>query len=132
MPDRISDLISDSLEACAEQDLDISDGVYQRFFAADKAAAELMDHSDQQMRGRMLQEVLQMLLSEDDTDYLTWEVSNHLLSYNVTLGMYATFFEALQSSVASELGDQWTPAYAQAWQAKTVSLLAQIKNVAPA
>lgn len=128
----MSDLIRDSLEACGQQEVDITDGVYQRFFAADQAAFELMNHSDQYMRGRMLQEILEMFLSEDDKDYLSWEVSNHLLSYNVAVSMYATFFEALQTTVASVLGDQWTPTCAEAWQSKTTALLAQIQKVAPA
>lgn len=126
----MSELVRDSLEACAELDVDITDAVYQRFFATDKAAAELMGHADQYMRGRMLQEVVELLISEDDADYLKWEVTNHLLSYAVDESMYTTFFNAVQAAVADGLGAQWTPAYAQAWRVKTTSLLDAIQVLA--
>ena len=128
----MSKLIMASLETCADQGVDITDDVYARFFVADNPASALMDHSDQYMRGRMLQEVIDLLLSEDDEGGLKWEVDNHLKSYNVDVSMYATFFEALKTAVASQLGEQWTPAYAQAWSDRISSMLQQIEDVASA
>ena len=128
----MSQLIMASLETCADQGVDITDDVYARFFVADSPARALMDHSDQYMRGRMLQEVIDLLLSEDDESWLNWEVGNHLKSYNVDVSMYATFFEAVKTAVASQLGEQWSPAYAQAWSDRISSLLKQIEDVASA
>ena len=60
----MSDLVTDSLMACAEQAGDINDTVYQHFFDSCTSAGQLMDHSDEGMPGRMLQETLELLMDE--------------------------------------------------------------------
>ena len=42
----MSDLVTDSLMACAEQAGDITDTVYQHFFDACTSAGQLMDHDE--------------------------------------------------------------------------------------
>jgi hypothetical protein len=123
----MSDLISESLNACT---VDITGDVYQRFFAADPAAAELMDHSDQYMKGRMLQEVLELMLTDDPANYLAWEVRNHVLSYDVDVAMYASLLDALQAALAAALGERWSASYAQAWEGRTALLLDRIMRLA--
>ncbi len=123
--------IRNSLETCADQDIDISEDFYRRFFESDRGAAELMSHCDTHMKGRMLHEVLELLLG-DTEDYLRWEVGNHLTSYQVDFGMYTTMFEALLQSVQQALGDRWTPDMESQWRQRIDGLLEQIGAVASA
>lgn len=130
----MSDLVTDSLMACAEQAGDINDTVYQHFFESCTSAGQLMDHSDQGMRGRMLQQTLDLLMGEPgDTDgYLAWEVANHLQAYYVEPDMYPAFFKAVQDTVAGAMGEQWNDEYANAWAQRTSDLLQAIAAATPA
>lgn len=130
----MSDLVTDSLMACAEQAGDITDTVYQHFFDACTSAGQLMDHSDEGMRGRMLQQTLELLMDEvgDDEGYLAWEVANHVQAYYVKLDMYPAFFEAIQDAVAGAMGKQWNDEYANAWSEKISDLLEAIEAATPA
>ena len=125
----MSDLVTDSLMACAEQAGDITDTVYQHFFDACTSAGQLMDHSDDGMRGRMLQQTLELLMDEPgNTDgYLAWEVANHVQAYYVELDMYPAFFNAVQDTVAAAMGEQWNDDYAGAWAQKISGLLQAIE-----
>lgn len=130
----MSDLVTDSLMACAEQAGDITDTVYQHFFNSCTSAGQLMDHSDEGMRGRMLQQTLELLMGEvgDDEGYLAWEVANHVQAYYVELDMYPAFFNAVQDTVAGAMGEQWNNEYASAWAQKISGLLQAIKAATPA
>ncbi len=128
------DWITESLTLCAEQDIDLTDAVYDGFFAACPAAIPLMEHSDQHMRGRMLSEVLEMLLTEltsETAGYLSWEIDNHVAAYAVTLDMYLPFFQALQAAVQTALAEAWQPEHQQAWDARLAATLDVIKNHPP-
>ncbi len=108
-----------SLEICAERCGDIVPDVYQRFFALDKGAAELMAHSDDHMRGRMFEQTLELLMSDQhfgEDGYLNWELDNHLMAYQVNKEMYTAFFQAIIEVVREGAGEHWKPADAQAWQ----------------
>ena len=122
-------LISTSLEACAQLEGDITEKVYAQFFATCQAALPLMDHSDQYMKGRMLAQVFELLLDDEhlgEGSYLRWEVNNHLLAYGVDVAMYRSFLDALRDVVKASLGATWTVALARAWAAKIDELLAEI------
>ena len=114
-------LVEESLMICAERLGDISDPVYERFFAANGDAAGLMAHSDEGMRGRMMAQTLELLLTDDhlgEGGYLRWEVNNHLLAYGVDVGMYQGFLQAVLDVVQDSLGTDWNEQYAQAWTTK--------------
>ncbi len=111
--------IMPSLEACAANLGDIVPQVYARFFELHPAALELMGHSDEHMRGRMFEQTLELLMSDEHLGpegYLNWELDNHLLSYQVHRDMYVAFFSAIRDVVQSGAGDAWTSADASAWQ----------------
>lgn len=127
--------ISDSLEQCAEQAGDITDAVYERFFAICPSAEPLMGHSDQGMKGRMLAQVIELLLTDEhlgEDGYLRWEVDNHLLAYGVEVGMYTTFMSALHEIVRNSLGDAWSDSQQQAWESRISTLLNDIQTEAAA
>ncbi len=121
----MSDAVVESLSLCEE---DLSEPVYDRFFAANANGHELMAHADEYMRGRMLQQVFELLMLDEAEaeDYLAWEVDNHIASYGVHADMYGDFFEALRVSVKESLGDAWTTDFDAAWQARIEALLAKI------
>ena len=123
--------IIESLDACAQEDIDICEDVYPRFFHDNSAAYALMDHTDIHMKGRMLAETLELLITESP-NYLEWEVANHLLAYNVNITMYGAFFQAIQDSVAAALGAQWNETYALAWKDGTDKLLREIQTISEA
>ena len=128
----MNDLIIDTLERCGERAGDISPAVYKSFFAANPEAFELMAHSDDGMKGRMLAQTIELLMDEDagaTNDYLRWEVNNHVSAYAVHLEMYPDFLTALRNTVAETLGDQWGEPEALAWDTRIGSLLDEIKAV---
>ena len=127
----MSDAVAAALQACAEAQGDITASVYERFFSACPEAVALMGHSDDQMRGRMLAQVFDVLLGEGgaDVDYLRWEVQNHVVAYSVSPGMYPAFMTALREVVADGCGAAWTKEVAAAWQAREEALLAEIAAV---
>ena len=131
----MDELISTSLEDCAELEGDITDKVYARFFATCEAALPLMEHSDQYMKGRMLAQVFELLLDDDhlgEGGYLRWEVNNHLLAYGVDVAMYRSFLDALCEVVKESLSANWTQALASAWDTKIYGLLTDIYSDANA
>lgn len=128
----MSDLIVDTLERCGERAGDISAAVYRSFFAENPEALELMAHSDEGMKGRMLAQTIELLMDEDagsTNDYLRWEVNNHVNAYAVHLEMYPSFLAALRNTVADVLGDEWGEAEALAWDTRITNLLDEIKAV---
>ena len=121
-----ADPILASLEIVAERAGDISPLVYERFLAADGDAAELMLHTDEYMRGRMFQVVVEFLISGDDAtdgDYLAWEIKNHRDAYFATAPMYESFFECLVGVVRETLGESWTPDLEAAWRERARSVI---------
>ncbi|MEM9621190.1 MAG: globin [Pseudomonadota bacterium] len=121
--------ITRSLEICANNLGDIVPQVYQRFFQLSAPAQQLMGHSDDQMRGRMFEQTLELLMTDDhfgENGYLDWELDNHLLAYQVDREMYEAFFAAITDVVREGTGDAWGTADAAAWQARTQLILDQV------
>jgi hypothetical protein len=128
-------LVSNSFEQCAEHAGDITELVYNKFFAQCGDALPLMELSDQHMKGRMLTQVIELLLTDQhlgEGSYLRWEVKNHLLAYGVELGMYQSFFNAVRDTVKDSLGSAWTTPLAGAWAEKIEALLCDIHSEASA
>lgn len=119
-----------SLELAAETVGDIVPTVFERYYRDCPDAAELMSHMDQHMQGRMLDEVLRLVMTEnyaDDDVYLNYEVKNHRLSYGVQNSMYPALFAAVQGTVRDAVGARWSEEFESAWQHRLQSLLAEIE-----
>ena len=126
------DLILESLELCAETGVDITNPVYERFFELSDSGHELMHHSDDHMRGRMLEQVYELLFATDFDDpnsYLHWELDNHLVGYHATPEMYEAFFAALTEIVGKTIGeDVWHQKFAQAWSVPIEKILIEVNQ----
>jgi len=127
--EQIIQQISDSLDQCASISGDITAEVYDRFFKQCGEAVPLMGHSDDGMRGRMLAQVIELLLTDEhlgSDGYLRWEVDNHVLAYGVEVGMYPAFLEAVRDTVKASLNGQWNVDLASAWSTRINTLLEDI------
>ena len=127
--EQVIEVVGASLETCAEQAGDITSAVYEHFFTHCPNAIPLMGHSDDGMKGRMLAQVFELLLTDEhlgDDGYLRWEVDNHVLAYGVEVDMYPGFLQAVADTVKSSLGDAWSVDHAQAWSTRVATLLADI------
>ena len=96
--------VAQDLERVASEHGDITDAVYERFFSASEEGRALMGHSDQPMRGRMLQQTLELFCDDAQLQpgsYLDWELDNHLVGYRATPAMYESFLSAIVSVVTA-------------------------------
>lgn len=112
-----SEVISTTLELAAEQVEDLTAPVYERYFEASPESDGLMGHMDMLMRGRMLGEVINLLIMpDDDLDVtLNFEVKTHAAN-GVHIEMYGQLFDAVHFVVRNVVGDQWTSEFDTAWQ----------------
>ncbi|MEQ8857438.1 MAG: globin [Pseudomonadales bacterium] len=112
------DPILSALETVAEQDQDITQSLYQAFAARHPEHAALMNHMDEYMLGRMMGDVLTLLMTPpDDIDgnYLHFEVSSHR-AYGVTPEMFPPLLEVVRDTVRQLLGARWNDAADAAWR----------------
>jgi hemoglobin-like flavoprotein len=124
--------IERSLELAGERAGDITDAVYDGYFARCPGSRELMKLTDQYMRGRMLESVLVLLMvgsAQEQRDYIRFEVKSHR-SYSVLPHMYANLLGALRETVKAALGADWTTAIDAAWSARLDAILDEIDAVA--
>ncbi len=123
------DILTRSLEQCAELDIDPTPEIYAHFFDICEGATDLMGHSDAHMRSRMVNQVFELLLDDALSgagNYLRWEVDNHLSAYGVQVHMYPAFFEAVKHGVRNALGELWSDDCERAWDRRIDMLQADI------
>jgi hemoglobin-like flavoprotein len=128
------EIITETLEVCAEQSGDITSSVYDRFFEGNDEAFNVMGHSDDYMRGRMMEQVYKLLMSDEqlqDDGYVKWELANHT-SYGVESNMYEAFLFALRDIVRDSVGAAWTADSNAAWDARINKILGLMENRASA
>lgn len=125
-----TDPVATSLEIAATAAGDITQEVYRRYFAACPGSEALMSHIDDLVRGRMLEEVLRLIMLGDyssEKQYLDFEVANHKLAYSVEPHMYRNLLQALQDTVEDAVGEDWTGEFETAWNTRRERLLAEIQ-----
>jgi hemoglobin-like flavoprotein len=123
-----ADPIASSLEIAAERLGDFTAPVYDRYFANCPGSKQLMSHIDRYVQGRMLAEVVELLLESDPAvmrDYLKFETRTHA-SYGVEATMYRNLLSSVREVVRDALGEAWSETYERAWQARIDALLAEI------
>ena len=123
------EIVTNTLEQCAELDIDLTPAIYDVFFETCAAAVPLMDHSDEHMRGRMAEQVFELIMDdslEGAGNYLRWEVDNHLSAYSVDVSMYRSFFASVKEAVKHTIVDAWQDEHERAWDARIEALLADI------
>ena len=122
-------LISDSLALYAERHGDMAPRVYERFFELNPEAAELMEYSDNYMRGRMFVSMLELFLSDEHLGQggnLDWELENHTGAYSTTTAMYQSLFQVMRDVLAEDLGTDWGPEWQRAWANRMDRIMEQV------
>jgi hypothetical protein len=125
------DLVMRSFEIAAERVGDITAPVYERYYGLCPASKSLMSHIDGYVQGRMLEEVIELLLTERPEtlrDYLRFETKTHV-SYGVEQPMYANLLAAVRDTVRDALASDWNVGYERAWDDRVGTLLAEIAQV---
>jgi len=113
---------------------DITRPVYERFSRACPQWAALMNHMDGYMLGRMMSDVLTLLMTppqEIDRHYLSFEVDSHR-AYGVTPDMFPPLLEAVRQTLEDTLGSRWTDTMDRAWRGRIAALAEEIDDVAAA
>lgn len=114
-----------SLELAAERVPDFYHRVFERYFELCPDSQELMSHTDAHIRGRMMEQVVSLLMDDDieslDT-YFAFEAANHF-SYGAQPHMYENLFDACKQVVTNANAKDWNNEAARAWQSQTARLL---------
>ncbi len=113
-----------SLELVAERAGDVTPAIIETYHTRCPEAVSLMDHMDRHMLGRMVDQVLLLLMEDGDAEldaYLEFETANHT-AYGVEPDMYAPLFEAVLETVRTAAGSDWTEELEQAWRARITHL----------
>ena len=123
--------ICEAFELLAAKDIDLQQETYGRFFQLCPEAQGLMGHSDEPMRGRMLEQTYELLMDaklQGPDSYFRWEIRNHVSAYGVSASMYGAFFQALEATIAQALGEAWEQQMAKAWQQRVEDLLHEVAD----
>lgn len=123
-----SSRIIESLEIVAEHAGDITSQVFKNYHHACPESAKLMDHMDNYMLGRMMDQLLLLMMEEGEqelTAYLEFETRSHQ-AYGVQPHMYNNLFNALLTTVQKAAGPAWTGEYQKAWENRISTLLQRI------
>ncbi|TVS16920.1 MAG: globin [Gammaproteobacteria bacterium] len=123
------DPVLESFELAAESGEDITTEAYERFYARCPPAREVMSHVDPHMQGRMLEEVLELLMTPTEAvqpGQIAFEVGNHR-AYGTLPEHYRPLLEAVRDTVRAELGRRFDDRIEQAWDARITTLLEAIE-----
>ena len=124
--------ILSAMELLAEKAGDVAPAIFQRYFERCQESRALMDHMDEHMLGRMMDQVLLLIMEsgeEELASYLTFETANHR-SYGVEAHMYGSLLHSVQDVIAETLGDALTPGMANALKARIDYLLGALTAAA--
>lgn len=117
-----------TMELVAEQAGDVTPAIFERYFARCSDSRALMDHMDEHMLGRMMDQVLLLLMESGEEElesYIEFETASHR-SYGVKPHMYESLMLAVQDVISQSLGKDFTPVMAQALQSRIDYLLGAI------
>ena len=123
--------ITQVFELLAEQDVDLLVPFYCRFFLLCPEAEALMGHSDEPMRGRMLEQTIELLMDgelQGPGNYFRWEIANHLSAYGVSADMYTAYFQALGDELREALGEDWHASFEKGWDLRIADLLQEVAD----
>jgi hemoglobin-like flavoprotein len=127
----VTDPILTSFEIAAEKGGDLTDDIYQRYFASCPESEELMLYMDKGVKGKMIQEVLRLIMVDnygEEEAYLNFEVQCHKASFKVQSYMYQNLLNAVFESVKDSIGDDWSDDFENAWSGRTGALLGEIES----
>jgi len=128
------DSIMASLEIVAEKCGDVNKAIYERYFQKSPDSEELMSHIDHLVRGKMMEEVMRLLMLEDtaaEDEYLLFEMKTHEQAYSVIQSMYASLLTSIWEIVREGAADDWTEDFESAWQERIATLSEALQNHFP-
>lgn len=118
-----------AMEQVAERAGDITPRVFERYFARCGESQALMDHMDEHMLGRMMDQVLLLLMESGEEElesYLQFETSAHR-AYGVQQHMYQSLLVAVREVIVDSLGESFTPEMDAAFRSRMDFLLREIE-----
>ena len=131
----MQELILSSLEQVSDRLGDIAPLVYEHYYQLQPGAEDLMAHLDDIPKGKMMTEVMRLIMVEDFADedqYLSFEMKTHAESYSVTPDMYESLLMAVHSVVKQGLGADWSDDLAVAWQSRLADVQTAVQTHLPA
>ena len=130
----VLDLVTESLECLSDTTVNVNDMIFEKFYHSSPESEQLMTHMDELTRGKMLEEVIRLLLVKDlasESEYLVFELKTHKWAYSVVHNMYRILFDALLEAVREAAGNAWRAEYDSAWQSRIDELVAAFDEHAP-
>ena len=127
-----SETITSAMELVAERAGDITEAVFRRYFDRCSGSKALMDHTDEYMRGRMMTQVLLLLMESGEAElasYLAFETDAHK-AYGVQQHMYENLLASVREEVQQILDGSFTPEMDAAFSARIDHLLSEIEAAA--
>lgn len=119
-------ILHQCFEKLAVQGVDLAPAVYQRFTAIAPESAEHLTIMDERMRGRMLDQVYQLLLDEVDDNYLAFETHMHR-GYGANPQLYRSLLTAVKDATKNTLGADWSATDESAWNRSIDRLVGEIE-----
>lgn len=129
------ELVTESLEVLEDESGVFNDRLFSRFYDCAPGAEDLMAHMDDLMKGKMLEEVIRLLLADDfdsEAEYLDFELKNHETAYSVDHGMYRPLFDSFYETVKEFVKDGWRSEFDTAWQTRIDEVMSALDAHSPA
>ena len=123
-----AETITAAMMLLAERAGDVTPLVMNSYFERCADSKALMEHMDQHMLGRMMEQVLLLLMESGEAEldsYLEFETANHR-AYGVEPHMYDNLLTTVREVVAGALGDDYDAATKAAFEARSRYLLEAI------
>lgn len=121
-----------AMEHLAESAGDVTPAIFARYFERCGDSRALMEHMDEHMLGRMMDQVLLLIMEpgeEELASYIEFETASHR-AYGVEPYMYERLMSSVQDVVAAELGETFSDDMATAFRDRIDYLLKEISAAA--
>ena len=122
------EVVQQCLESVAEVEVDISPTVYAVFSANMPESDQHVSFMDDRMKGRMLDQVYQLLLGEADREYREFEARTHR-GYGANESLYRGLLTAVKETVRDTLGQDWKTEYEAAWDRSIENIVNEFSQV---
>ena len=113
----------------AKSDTDIAPAVYDKLTSYAPEMSPHISHMDARMKGRMLDQIYNLLLDEIDEGYLEFEARTHM-GYGADTAMYRGMLRAVKDAVSDTLGDAWSDKEELAWDRSIERIVGDIEQFA--
>jgi hypothetical protein len=121
-----------AMELVAEKAGDVAPAIFGRYFERCRESRELMEHMDEHMLGRMMDQVLLLIMDpgeEELASYIVFETASHR-AYGVQSHMYESLMYSVRDVIADVLGDALTSDMSRALKTRIDYLLGEITAAA--